>query len=348
MAESTEQFESRKRDHIEQAMAERNQTTGLNGFDHLHLRHEALPDTNFFEISIQTESLGQRLETPFLVSSMTAGHVDAVNLNLMLARACYERSWVFAVGSQRRELTDPGAAQEWQKIRKEFPRLSILGNIGISQLIETQTSDIEKLVESLNASGMIVHLNPLQESIQREGTPNFEGSYEALKRLTDKLSVPVIVKETGCGFSESTLFRLNNLNLAAVDVAGLGGTHWGRIEGSRLGPDHMLYKVAETFGDWGISTVDALKNAKSSGLQCETWASGGLRSGLDAAKAMALGANLVGFAKPILEGALQGEATLRGVMERIEYELRTALFCTGLKSVNELINNDEVILWPNH
>ena len=348
MAESTDQFETRKRDHIEQAMASRNQTTGLNGLDQIGLKHEALPDTNFFEISLQAKALEKKLETPFLVSSMTAGHVDSVNLNLMLARACYQRSWVFAVGSQRRELTDPDAAAEWKKIRQEFPRLSILGNIGISQLIETSTADIEKLVEGLGASGMIVHLNPLQESIQKEGTPNFEGSFESLKRLSSELSVPVIVKETGCGISETTLYRLNELNVAAVDVAGLGGTHWGRIEGSRLDPDHMLYKVAETFGDWGISTAQSLKNARSVGMKCETWASGGMRTGLDAAKAIAMGASLVGFAKPILEGALQGEQGLNQVMERIEYELKTAIFCTGLKSVSELYNNEEVLVWASH
>lgn len=348
MAESTEQFESRKRDHIEQAMAERNQATDSNGLHDLRLRHEALPDTNFFEISLQTESLSKKLDTPFLVSSMTAGHVDAVNLNLLLAKVCQQRSWVFAVGSQRRELTDSGAADEWKRIRQELPDLTILGNIGISQLIETSTEDIEKLVKNLGASGMIVHLNPLQESIQKEGTPNFEGSFESLKRLCNELSVPVVVKETGCGISETTLFRLNELKIAAVDVAGLGGTHWGRIEGSRLDSNHMLYTVAETFGNWGVSTLESLKNAKSVGMKCETWASGGMRTGLDAAKAIAMGSSLVGFAKPVLEGALKGEKSLNQVMETIEYELRTAIFCTGLKSVKELYDNDEVLVWPNH
>jgi isopentenyl-diphosphate delta-isomerase len=298
MSEPTEQFESRKRDHIVQALAGRNQATGLTGFERVRLIHEALPSYNFSEISIQCESLGQKRITPFLVSSMTAGHVEAVDLNLRLATACENRGWMFAVGSQRRELNDSAAADEWSQIRAAHPNLQILGNIGITQISEISTSDVERLVEGLGASAMIVHCNALQEVIQEEGTPNFAGSFEALERLCNELSVPVVVKETGCGFSETTLYRLKRLKISAIDVAGLGGTHWGRIEGSRSGEQSFAYQLSETFKDWGVSTVDSLKNAANTDMDSEIWASGGVRTGLDAAKAIALGARVVGLATP--------------------------------------------------
>ncbi|NQY99992.1 MAG: type 2 isopentenyl-diphosphate Delta-isomerase [Bdellovibrionales bacterium] len=348
MSEPTEQFESRKRDHIVQALAGRNQASGLTGFEQVRLIHEALPEVNFSDIKIDAASLGESRKTPFLVSSMTAGHVDAIDLNLRLAKACEKRGWLFAVGSQRRELNDSAAADEWRQIRAAHPDLSILGNIGISQIAKISTSDVERLVESLGASAMIVHCNPLQEVIQEEGTPNFEGSFEALNRLCEELSVPVVVKETGCGFSEPTLYRLKRLKIAAIDVAGLGGTHWGRIEGSRSGEESFAYQLSETFKDWGVSTVESLLNAKSTAMDSEVWASGGVRSGLDAAKAIAMGAKVVGMATPILRAALESEQALELCMQRIETELKIAVFCTGLKSVAELHNNDEVLQWENH
>jgi isopentenyl-diphosphate delta-isomerase len=334
--EPREQFENRKQDHIRLSLSSKNQAVGEAGFDRVELIHEALPDLNFEQVSIGSNSLGIKTKTPFLISSMTAGHTDSVDLNARLARAAEALGWRMGVGSQRKELSDPEAAAEWKQIRKLAPKVVLYGNLGLAQLIRTKISDVEKLVESLEASAMIIHLNGLQECLQPEGTPAFKGGVKALTELAKKLSVPVIVKETGCGFSKKTLKRLRGLGLGAVDVSGYGGTHWGRIEGDRNKPDSIRKAAAKTFANWGIATVDSLADATGMKADFEVWASGGVRSGLDAAKVLAMGAQTVGLAQPILEAALEGESELHWKMSLVEFELKTALFCTGSANLTEL------------
>jgi isopentenyl-diphosphate delta-isomerase len=334
--EPREQFEGRKQDHIRLSMSPKNQAAGEAGFDRVELIHEALPDLNFDQVSLASSSLGQKTKTPFLISSMTAGHASSVDLNARLARAAEASGWRMGVGSQRKELNDPDAAAEWRAIRKQAAKVVLYGNLGMAQLIRTKISAVERLVDSLGASGMIIHLNGLQECMQPEGTPAFKGGVKALSDLAKKLSVPVIVKETGCGFSKKTLKRLRGLGLGAVDVSGYGGTHWGRIEGDRNKPDSIRKAAAATFANWGIATVDSLADAVSVKPDYEIWASGGVRSGLDAAKLLAMGAETVGLAMPILEAALLGETELQWKMSAVEYELKTALFCTGASNLEDL------------
>lgn len=334
--EANQQFEKRKVDHIKLSLDSRNEAVGGSQLDTIGLLHEALPDLNFEDINLETEILGLKQPTPFLVSSMTAGHADSVNLNLLLASVCEKRGWLMGVGSQRRELTDDAAAGEWRKIRAAHPRVKLLGNLGLSQLIQSSTKDILKLTEALEATAMIVHLNPLQECLQPEGTPQFKGGLKRLSELVKELPIPVVVKETGCGFSKRTLERLNETGVAAVDVSGFGGTHWGRIEGGRLDAMDPRAHVAKTFENWGVSTAQTLIWAEEVSPKYEIWASGGIRSGLDAAKVMAMGAGVAGFAKPVLAAALNGAQALDHMMQVIEQELKTALFCTGCASIEDL------------
>ena len=334
--EPPQQFENRKQDHIRLSLDDTNEALGASGLDRIQLRHEALPELDFAEISINTHSLGLELASPFLVSSMTAGHPDGEDLNLRLAKACETRGWLMGVGSQRRELNDPSAAQEWKSLRAKAPKAIMLGNLGLSQLIRTPLEQVQALVDSLEATAMIIHTNPLQECLQPEGTPQFKGGFKALRDLCNGLSVPVILKETGCGFSGPTLERLKEVGVAAVDVSGFGGTHWGRIEGGRSQSGSVKSQAARSFWNWGVSTVESLELGLSMAPGYEVWASGGLRSGLDGAKVLAMGARIVGFAKPILKAALKGEVQLHQEMERMEFELKTALFCTGCGNISEL------------
>ncbi len=334
--ESNVQFESRKRDHIRLSLAEKNQALGESGLDRITLVHEALPDLNFASVSLSQTSLKKKCSTPFLISSMTAGHDKSTELNKVLARACEARGWRMGVGSQRRELGDLEAASEWKALRKSAGKVQLLGNLGLAQLIKTKISAIERLVDSLEATAMIIHLNALQECLQPEGTPEFKGGLKSIEKLCKILSVPVIVKETGCGFSAKTLKRLKNTGVAAVDVSGLGGTHWGRIEGDRNAAGDVRAQAAKTLENWGISTVDSVIDATALKPKYEIWASGGVRSGLDAAKLLAMGASVVGFAKPVLEAALKGEEALQHRMATFEYELKTVLFCTGSQNIAEL------------
>lgn len=334
--EPKSQFESRKQDHIKLSLDGRSQSPVSAGFEDIELIHDALPEVNFSEVSLRQSVLGLDRPTPFLVSSMTAGHVGAVDLNVRLAEACERRGWMMGVGSQRRELSDPGQAEEWKSVRKRAPRAILLGNLGLTQLIRTSDSDVLRLCEGLEASAMIIHCNALQEALQPEGTPEFKGGLERLSRLCEALSIPVILKETGSGFSKTTLAKMKNLGLSALDVSGLGGTHWGLIEGLRAHTDKVRADASLSFAGWGVRTVDSLKLALDMALPLEVWASGGVRSGVDAAIALAMGANVVGLAQPILAKALEGAEALDQAMQVCEFELKTAIFCTGCANLAEL------------
>lgn len=336
VGENPELFENRKADHIRLALDERMQAKGGSGLDDIRLIHEAFPEIDFQDISLQTKTLGTDVSVPLFISSMTAGHAGSMTLNLVMARVAEKRGWLMGVGSQRRQLSDPSADKEWSAIRKSCPRTRFLGNIGLSQMIRTPVADVRRLAETLEAEAMIVHTNPLQEALQPEGTPYFAGGFAALERLVRELGLPVIVKETGCGFSERTLRRLTDIGVKAVDVSGFGGTHWGRIEGGRSNEGEKLRLASETFRDWGIPTVESLASALAIGPDFEVWGSGGVRSGLDAAKLLAMGARMVGLAKPLMEAALEGEEALDQKMDLLEYELKTAMFCTGSKNIMEL------------
>ncbi len=336
MSKDYRQFEKRKQDHIELALMQANQADESNQFDGISLIHEAIPDINFDEISIASTRFGVEVMTPFMVSSMTAGHADAVPINRHLVAACDESGWVMGVGSQRRELTDADAAGEWQPLRRDYPKVRLFSNLGLSQLITTPVSHIQRLTDALQADALIIHCNPLQECIQPEGTPLFKGSWHALAQLVTALPLPVVVKETGCGFSRSTLTRLNDMGVSAVDVSGLGGTHWGRIEGQRAVHEPMRYNTSVTFRNWGINTVQGVMDAHALKPNFEVWGSGGVRHGLDAAKLFALGASTVGFAKPMLNAALQSVDDVLLVMATIEYELKVAMFCTGSRVLSDL------------
>ncbi len=332
----TEQFESRKRDHIRLALLDENQALGLSGFDRIELCHNALPDLNFEDISLHHHRLKHQTTTPFYVNSMTAGHHEAININETLARACEQQGWAMGVGSQRRQLTDTNTFNEWTRLRECAPSIQLFANIGISQAIEVSTAQLQNLVDSIQATALFIHCNALQECLQPEGTPNFSNAYPAIERICQELSVPVVIKETGCGFSKQTLQQLNQLPIAALDISGLGGTHWGRIEGARSIKDVMRQKAAVTFANWGISTMSTLLSARTLPLKYEVWGSGGVRNGLDAAKCLAYGADSVGIAKPLLEAAINGVEDVLLCMQQFEFELRIALFCTGSRTIAQL------------
>ena len=191
MGESSGQFESRKQDHLRLALDPRTQAKGASGFDQVALVHEALPNLDFEEIDLSVSNWGTPAKVPFFISSMTAGHAGSLDLNFRLAKAAEIRGWPMGVGSQRRELKDPEARLEWKRLRGLVPKAQLFGNLGISQIITSEISEVEALVESLQAKALFVHLNPLQECLQPEGTPHFRGGEEKLSELCRKLSVPV-------------------------------------------------------------------------------------------------------------------------------------------------------------
>jgi len=338
--ENLQKFEQRKKDHIHHCLSDAVDVAN-NSLDSIALVHEALPDINFSEIKINKNILNNEFSSPIYVSSMTAGHSEGQKLNNTFASACAQKNWLFAVGSQRRQLTDSEAANEWTELKSKYPNLKMLANIGIAQAIESDITALEALVKSIDAIGLIIHLNALQEAIQPEGTTNFKGGLQKIRLISESLSVPVVIKETGCGFSLNTLLKLKSTSVKAVDLSGYGGTHWGRVEGLRAS-EHTSKKnrisswASKTFSNWGESTLSSLLSAVSIEPDFKVWASGGVRSGLDVAKFIALGAEAAGLARPILLQALKGEQSLINYMDLLEHELKIAMFCTESETLDQL------------
>lgn len=252
------EFEKRKKDHIRCALSPEAQSLTNEDWDKIFLIPEALPEVNLEEVSLRIESLGELWNTPFFVSSMTAGHSDSLKINSILAEVCAKKRWLLGVGSQRREIEDSQAHLEWKQLRKTYPNVMLASNIGLTQLITMPIVQIQNLVDHTEAKALFIHTNPLQECLQPEGTPQFRGGLDAMERLSQVLSVPIVVKEVGSGISTATIQRLKDIGVAAVDVSGRGGTHWGRVEGLRSPQNSIKSQAAETFKDWGLSTPKAL------------------------------------------------------------------------------------------
>lgn len=336
------QFELRKRDHLEFALQPEAQSNQPHGLNRVVFFHEALPDKNYSEVHLQRSQSNlpvwkQSLKSPHFVSSMTAGHAAGFAVNRRLAMAAQKQGWMMGVGSQRRELSDVTAQSEWLDLRQECPETIMISNIGITQLLESTPKEVLALPKALGASALFVHTNPLQEVIQKEGTPHFRGTLGALTRLVDQAELPIILKETGCGFSARTLQRLNGIGLYAVDVAGAGGTNWGKVEGLRSPLDQAsgMAWTAEVFRGWGSSTFESLYQASQIELDFELWASGGIRSGLDSLKCLALGAQMVGIAAPLMKAALDSQEKLEQMMTDFDEQLRIGLFLTGCATLEE-------------
>ncbi len=342
--ESSKIFEQRKRDHIKVSMDPMSQAAGGAGFESIELIHEALPQFDLKDVDPTTLLFGKVFAVPLFVSSMTSGHEQSLSINLKLASAAQKRNWLMGVGSQRRELFDSEALKEWSQIRKIVGDVQLMANIGMTQLKQNDFDKVLLIIENMGAVGIFIHTNPLQEALQNEGTPNFSGSLKTLEEFIKICPVPVVLKEVGCGFSEKTLRHLDNLGLAAIDVAGRGGTHWGKIETFRHSEGSLMNQVGQSFSDWGITTVQSVMNAKKGLKHTPYWASGGVRTGVDAAKLIAMGTTMVGIAQPLMKSALETSEALDTAMLKLETELKISMFCTGQKKVSALRKN-EVWTW---
>ena len=335
-------FERRKVAHLKLSLRPDVQASELGEWDRVRLHPCALPELSLADVSLAIEGTIS-MPTPFFFAGMTAGHPGANAVNVRLARSAAARGWLLGVGSQRRELEDVRSYSEgWAKLRKSAPGLRTIGNLGASQLAVAGPDGIRRLVEALEPVAFAIHLNALQEVIQPEGTPDFRGVLDFLAGWSKHFPrLPLVVKETGGGFSPKALARLRaraGRTVFAIDVSGAGGTHWGRLEGlrARAARDDRRESLATTFADWGVSTIRSIRNAAEiygDSKGPEIWASGGMRDGLQAAKAFALGAHRAGFAAGALGTASK---TLDRWMELREFELRTALFSLGYASVADL------------
>lgn len=320
----------RKAEHLRLAMEEGMQA-GRRYFDDWRLRHVAMPDLSFEEIDLEVEFLGRRLSAPVLISGMTGGTEEAARLNRRLARAAESAGVALGVGSQRAAIEDPSQEPTF-RVREWAPSVPVLANLGAVQLnYGFGIEECRRAVEMVEADGLVFHLNVLQEAIQPEGDTDFRHLLSGMTEVAGKLEVPVAVKEIGCGISGEVGRRLREAGIRIVDAAGVGGTSWARIEARRA--DEL--SLGELFADWGIPTPEAIRElAAVEGLT--VIGSGGVRSGLDAAKAVALGANLVGLAKPFLEAAMESAAAVEERIARLCREMKVAMLCTGSPTVSRL------------
>ena len=320
----------RKAEHIRLALDASNQA-GRSFFDDYAFEHQALPEIALDDIDLSVEFLGKRIEAPLLVSCMTGGTEAAGEINRNLARAAEDRRIALGVGSQRKAIEDPLQAASFQ-VRDLAPSIPLLANLGAVQLnYGYGIAECRAAVEMIDADALAFHLNVLQEAIQPEGDTDFSGLLPKLGGIARQLEVPVIAKEIGCGISGDTARALAEQGIRIIDTAGLGGTSWARIEARRA--DDV--EVGELFVDWGVPTPVSIQEvAAVPGVT--VIGSGGIRSGLDAAKAIALGAHLVGTAYPLLKPAtVSAEAVIERV-GRIVDELRIAMLCVGTRTIDEL------------
>jgi isopentenyl-diphosphate delta-isomerase len=320
----------RKAEHIRLALDDRMQL-GRNVFDGYRFEHEALPEIDIAEIDLSVEFLGRRLDAPLLISCMTGGTEQAGEINRNLAAGAERARVAVGVGSQRKALEDPAKADTF-RVREVAPSVPLLANLGAVQLnYGMSVRECRQAVDMIGADALVLHLNPLQEAIQPEGQCDFSGLLPKIGEVVRALGVPVVAKEVGSGISESTARALAAQGVRIIDTAGVGGTSWARIEAHRAND----LEIGELFAGWGLPTPESIRQVRR--VQGVTViASGGIRNGLDAAKAIALGADLVGMAQPFLGPAMESAERVAEKVRRTVRELKICMFCLGAKTIPEL------------
>ena len=334
----------RKADHIRINLEQNVQFPRLTtGFEDYRFVHHALPDLDLNRINTATELLGKTLRVPLLISSMTGGTDAAGAINRNLAAAAQQRQIAMGLGSLRTGLEQPETLSTF-RVRDVAPDILLFANLGAVQLNYGYTVDhCRRAVETVEADALILHLNPLQEALQCDGDWNWAGLLGKIERVCHDLTVPVVVKEVGWGISEQTARRLAGAGVAAIDVAGSGGTSWSEVEYHRA-PTEALRSLAKAFADWGIPTAESLLMARAGAPGVPLIASGGLRTGIEAAKALALGAVAVGVAFPFLKASAASPEEVIAAIDQFAWELRIAMFCAGAGDIAALRNPGRISL----
>lgn len=303
------------------------------GYEEIELIHKALPQINKEKINLKTEFLQKKLDAPIIITGITGGHPASLAVNRELAKAAEHLQIGMGVGSQRAAVENPELESTYTVVRDEAPSTFIIGNIGAPQM-----EYAEKAADMMDLDAMAIHLNPLQEAIQPEGDVDATEYLQHIKKTSQTLDIPVIVKETGAGIKREDSMALEEAGAAAIDVAGAGGTSWAAVETYRSKDRSM----GELFWDWGIPTAVSTAEVSQS-VKIPVISSGGIRTGLDAAKALALGAEAVGIALPLLKEAYQGHEAVILKLEKFMEELKIAMYLVGASSISDLRKCDLVI-----
>ena len=327
----------RKRDHLDIVLSGRAAPgTKSAGFERFDFVHAALPELHADRVSTATTFLGRPLSAPLLVSAMTGGPDRAAAINRNIAEACQAMGLAMAVGSQRVALEGGASAGLAGELRRIAPSIPLMGNLGAAQLnLGYGADEARRLVDMIEADALTIHLNPLQEALQHGGDRDWRGLLGRIEALAAALPVPLGIKEVGNGISGPLARRLVDAGAAVIDVAGAGGTSWAAVEGERHA-DPLMREVAAAFGDWGIPTADAVRAVRARCPDTALVASGGVRNGVDVAKAIALGADMAGQAAATLAAALQSADALAAHFRVVVEQLRVAMFCVGAGDLKAL------------
>ena len=333
------QLEKRKAEHVRIVAEDPSMDRRKFYFDEIRLTHRALPEIDLKDIDPSIEFMGKKLSFPFMISSMTGGGDKLLKkINTNLAEATEAEGIAMGVGSQRIFFSEPTSKSSFD-LRSVAPSALLFANLGAVQFNEDMTLQHAKaVVDVLKADALCIHLNSLQEAIQPEGDTNFSNLWKKMGEIVQGLEVPVIVKEVGAGISVDDAELLIKAGVQFIDVAGAGGTSWSRIEAARCSDPSL----GELFQDWGIPTPEALRAL--SGLDVTLIASGGIRTGIDMAKAIILGASLCGMARPFLAPAMESADAVRKVICRIKKEFVTTMFLLGCENIEKLKGNHDLIV----
>ena len=328
-------IQNRKADHIRINLKKDVESNLTNGLEAFHFRHNALPEINLKTVDCTTEIFGRKLDIPLLISSMTGGTAQARQINHDLAKAAQNYHLAMGVGSQRVAIEHPELMDTF-KVRELAPDILLFANLGAIQLNYTYTIEhCQAAVDTLEADALILHLNALQEALMEDGNTDFQGLLPKIELVCKRLPVPVIAKEVGWGISAAVAQRLADAGVQGIDVAGAGGTSWSEVEKHR-NPSEIGRQSAAAFKDWGIPTAQAVQEVRAALPEVLLIASGGIRDGVEGAKCLALGANLVGMARPFLQAISESEQALDEHIAIFKRQLRVSMFAAGAENLMEL------------
>jgi len=329
------QISSRKSDHIRINLEEDVRSGLTTGLERYHFIHQALPELNLNEVDLSQSIFRQTVRAPILISSMTGGTEEAAVINRNLASAAQQTGIAMGLGSQRAAIDHPELAPTFQ-VRRFAPDVLLFANLGAIQLnYRYGVDECQKAVDMIEADALILHLNAIQEAVQPEGDTLFAGLLSKIETVCRALPVPVIAKEVGWGFSEQTARQLADAGVAAIDVAGAGGTSWSQVEMHRANNESQA-RLAAAFVDWGIPTSEAILNVHRAAPGLTIIASGGLRSGVDIAKCIALGASMGGMAGPFLKAAARSLEDTVQTIEELKREIQVCMFAAGAGDLEAL------------
>ncbi len=331
-------IESRKEDHVKISL-EREVDLQKNYWSDMEFYHNSAPEIDYDDIDIEVDFLGESLAAPIMIAAMTGGYEGAINLNEKLASTAEKKGIGFGVGSQRAALENEDMRESYKTVSRYSPPI-VFGNIGAPQLISQEGSDpirleeAEELLEMIDGDYLAVHFNYLQEVVQPEGDLKARGVLKAMKSLSS--NIPTIAKETGAGVSTQTALRFQNAGVKAIDVGGKGGTSFSAVEHYR-NREKQMKKISKNLWDWGIPTPVSIVECRGS-VSLPLIATGGIRNGIQIAKAIALGADIVGMAGGVLKAIDDDERTVEEYIDRVIKELKTVMFLLGCKDLNDLLN----------